>query len=77
MDMCHTAGLISLEQALDKILTQTQTVTHSERIPLTESAQRITAADITSPMNVPHLITLQWMDMVFVSLSGMGKPLCL
>lgn len=54
MDMCHTAGLISLEQALDKILTQTQTVTHSERIPLTESAQRITAADITSPMNVPH-----------------------
>lgn len=53
MDMCHTAGLISLEQALDKILTQTQTVTHSERIPLTESAQRITAADITSPMNVP------------------------
>lgn len=53
MDMCHTAGLISLEQALEKLLSQTQIMTGTENIPLTESAQRIASADIISPMNVP------------------------
>lgn len=53
MDMCHTAGLISLEQALEKLLSQTQAITCSETIPLTDSAQRITATDIISSINVP------------------------
>ncbi|EMI5491926.1 molybdopterin molybdotransferase MoeA [Providencia stuartii] len=53
MDMCHTAGLISLEQALEKLFSQTQTITCSETIPLTDATQRITATDIISPINVP------------------------
>lgn len=53
MDMCHTAGLISLEQALEKLFSQTQTITCSETIPLTDATQRIAATDIISPINVP------------------------
>ncbi|EKT58323.1 molybdopterin molybdotransferase MoeA [Providencia sneebia] len=53
MDACHTAGLISLEQALEKLLSNKQVMTGTESIPLTESTQRITATDIISPINVP------------------------
>ncbi|MDC9592537.1 molybdopterin molybdotransferase MoeA [Xenorhabdus sp. IM139775] len=53
MDHCHTSGLISLEQALEKLLAQTVPLTSRETINLTESADRITAADIISPINVP------------------------
>lgn len=53
MDICHTAGLISLEQALEKLLSHTITITKTECIPLTKSAQRITATDIISPINAP------------------------
>ncbi|HHR6029605.1 TPA: molybdopterin molybdotransferase MoeA [Providencia alcalifaciens] len=53
MDQCHTNGLISLELALEKLLSNTPTVTSTEIIPLTESAQRIIAEDLISPINVP------------------------
>ncbi len=53
MDQCHTNGLISLELALEKLLSNTATVTSTEIIPLTESAQRIVAEDLISPINVP------------------------
>ncbi|UBX47980.1 molybdopterin molybdotransferase MoeA [Providencia alcalifaciens] len=53
MDQCHTNGLISLELALEKLLSNTTTVTSTEIIPLTESAQRIIAEDLISPINVP------------------------
>ncbi|WP_237385324.1 molybdopterin molybdotransferase MoeA [Xenorhabdus sp. Sc-CR9] len=53
MDHCHTSGLISLEQALEKLLAQTVPLTSTETINLTESTGRITATDIISPINVP------------------------
>ncbi|AOM40746.1 molybdopterin molybdotransferase MoeA [Xenorhabdus hominickii] len=53
MDHCHTSGLISLEQALEKLLAQTAPLIVTETINLTESAGRITATDIISPINVP------------------------
>ncbi|MBD2815698.1 molybdopterin molybdotransferase MoeA [Xenorhabdus sp. Flor] len=53
MDHCYTSGLISLEQALEKLLTQTAPLTETETIHLTQSAGRITATDIISPINVP------------------------
>ncbi|MDC9589021.1 molybdopterin molybdotransferase MoeA [Xenorhabdus sp. XENO-10] len=58
MDHCHTSGLISLKQALEKLLAQTVPLTAiplvtTETINLTESTGRITATDIISPINVP------------------------
>ncbi|MQL48403.1 molybdopterin molybdotransferase MoeA [Photorhabdus khanii] len=53
MDHCHTSGLISLEQALEKLLTQVAPLTDTETVNLTQSSGRITAADIISPINVP------------------------
>ncbi|MEQ1967912.1 molybdopterin molybdotransferase MoeA [Xenorhabdus nematophila] len=53
MDHCHTSGLISLEQALEKLLAQTVPLTATEIINLNDSAGRITATDIISPINVP------------------------
>ncbi|CDH19667.1 molybdopterin biosynthesis protein, molybdenum incorporation step [Xenorhabdus bovienii str. kraussei Quebec] len=53
MDHCHTSSLISLEQALEKLLVQAVTLTQTEIISLTQSAGRITATDIISPINVP------------------------
>ncbi|WP_446469518.1 molybdopterin molybdotransferase MoeA [Xenorhabdus stockiae] len=53
MDHCHTSGLISLEQALEKLLAQTASLSETETISLMHSAGRITATDIISPINVP------------------------
>ncbi|HEC8325679.1 TPA: molybdopterin molybdotransferase MoeA [Providencia rettgeri] len=53
MDQCHTNDLISLDVALEKLLSQTKIVTDTEIIPLTSSAQRIIATDLISPINVP------------------------
>ena len=43
MDCYNTSDLISIEQALDKLLTQTSAITDREDIALTEAAGRITA----------------------------------
>ncbi|NHB91497.1 molybdopterin molybdotransferase MoeA [Photorhabdus cinerea] len=53
MDHCHTSELISLEQALEKLLAQTTPLTDTETVSLSQSAGRITATDIISPINVP------------------------
>ncbi|MCG3469641.1 molybdopterin molybdotransferase MoeA [Xenorhabdus bovienii] len=53
MDHCHTSVLISLEQALEKLLAQAVALTHTETISLMQAAGRITATDIISPINVP------------------------
>lgn len=53
MDSCHTSSLISLNDAIDKLLAQPQAVIGQEQISLTKAAGRITATDINSPINVP------------------------
>ncbi|MBW7983579.1 molybdopterin molybdotransferase MoeA [Enterobacillus tribolii] len=49
----NTSGLISLEQALEKLLTQTRPLQEFEEVPLTEAAGRITADAVVSPVDVP------------------------
>lgn len=53
MDNCPTAELISLEQALDQILSQLSPLQQSENVPLTAAVDRITAAAVNSPIDVP------------------------
>ncbi|MCW6623778.1 molybdopterin molybdotransferase MoeA [Yersinia ruckeri] len=53
MDHCNTPDLISLEQALKKMLSQVTQLTATESIPLTDAAGRMTATSVTSPINVP------------------------
>lgn len=55
MENTFTAGLISLQEALDKMLSQTSPLTQAktEWLPLTESAGRITASPVRSPVYVP------------------------
>ncbi|MDR0219729.1 MAG: molybdopterin molybdotransferase MoeA [Enterobacteriaceae bacterium] len=52
-DLHQTSGLISLEQALEKLLAQTAPLTKTETVDLIQSAGRITAKAIISPINVP------------------------
>ncbi|MGA9607487.1 MAG: molybdopterin molybdotransferase MoeA [Rouxiella badensis] len=55
MENTFTSGLISLQEALDKMLAQTAPLTNAatEWLPLTESAGRITASPVRSPIFVP------------------------
>ncbi len=53
MDHCHTSDLISLEQALEKMLSQIAPLQQSESIALTSAAGRITATPVVSPIDVP------------------------
>ncbi|CAI1541081.1 Molybdopterin molybdenumtransferase [Serratia quinivorans] len=53
MDHCHTSDLISLEQALEKMLSQLSPLQQTESIALTAAAGRITAAPVISPIDVP------------------------
>ncbi|AYM89628.1 molybdopterin molybdotransferase [Serratia sp. 3ACOL1] len=53
MDHCHTSDLISLEQALEKMLSQIAPLQQSESIALTNAAGRITATPVVSPIDVP------------------------
>ncbi|KFK95638.1 MULTISPECIES: molybdopterin molybdotransferase MoeA [unclassified Serratia (in: enterobacteria)] len=53
MDHCHTSDLISLEQALETMLSQVAPLQESESIALTNAAGRITAAAVISPLDVP------------------------
>ncbi|ORM68990.1 molybdopterin molybdotransferase, partial [Mixta gaviniae] len=48
-----TAGLISLEDARQKMLAQLTPLTDSERLSIYRAAGRITAAPVVSPLNVP------------------------
>jgi len=55
MENTFTSGLISLQEALNKMLSQTAPLTQDETewLPLTESAGRITASPVRSPVFVP------------------------
>lgn len=53
MDCSHTAGLISIEQALEKMLHYRAAISECEKIPLAQASGRITAQAIISPLNVP------------------------
>ncbi|MDU3888475.1 MAG: molybdopterin molybdotransferase MoeA [Serratia liquefaciens] len=53
MDHCHTSDLISLEQALEKMLSQISPLQQTESIALTAAAGHITAAPVISPIDVP------------------------
>lgn len=53
MDHCNTSDLLSLEQALTKMLSQVTPLQATEIVPLTDAAGRITACAITSPIAVP------------------------
>ncbi|WON78106.1 molybdopterin molybdotransferase MoeA [Serratia sp. UGAL515B_01] len=53
MDHCHTSDLISLEQALEKMISQISPLQQSESIALSLAAGRITAEPVISPINVP------------------------
>ncbi|CNI39233.1 MULTISPECIES: molybdopterin molybdotransferase MoeA [Yersinia] len=53
MDHCNTSDLLSLEQALTKMLSQVTPLQATEIIALTDAAGRITASAITSPIAVP------------------------
>lgn len=48
-----TAGLISLEQAQEKMLAQLEPIRDSLRVSLADAVSRITAEPVTSPVNVP------------------------
>lgn len=49
----HTSSLISLQEALDKLLAAPAATTGTETVALTDAAGRITAAPVISPINVP------------------------
>ena len=55
MDHCHTSDLISLEQALEKMLGQIAPLQQTESVALTAAAGRITAAPVVSPLDVPPI----------------------
>lgn len=48
-----TSGLLALEQALQRMLALVSPLTQTETVSLEQAAGRITAADITSPLDVP------------------------
>ncbi|WP_192458499.1 molybdopterin molybdotransferase MoeA [Musicola keenii] len=48
-----TSGLLSLEQALQKMQAQVSPLTATEIVALSQAAGRITAVPVTSPVNVP------------------------
>lgn len=54
MDHCHTADLISLEQALDNMLSRVTPLDDTEAVALTDAAGRITATPVISPLWAGH-----------------------
>ena len=52
-DCCSAPGLISLEQALDSLISTIKPVTDIEQVSLEESLDRTIARDVISPINVP------------------------
>lgn len=69
MDHSNTSDLLSLEQALTKMLSQVTPLQATETVALTEAAGRITASAITSPIAVPLSPTPRWTDMPCVVMS--------
>ncbi|WP_099075060.1 molybdopterin molybdotransferase MoeA [Proteus alimentorum] len=53
MSQCHVSGLLSLDEALEKLLEKPLAITNTLNIPLNNAADYILSEDITSPLNVP------------------------
>lgn len=53
MDDCHSSALISLEQALQKMLAQITPLQQTQSLELSKAVGRITATPVISPINVP------------------------
>lgn len=53
MSQCHVSGLLSLDEALEKLLKKPLAITNTLNIPLNNAADYILSEDITSPLNVP------------------------
>ncbi|CAI0775418.1 Molybdopterin molybdenumtransferase [Serratia proteamaculans] len=70
MDHCHTSDLISLEQALEKMLSQLSPLQQTESIALTAAAGRITAAPVISPIDVPRSPIRRW------TVTPCASPIC-
>lgn len=53
MGCCNAPGLMPLEDAINQLLNSVKPLTHTESVQLELSLDRILAADITAPINVP------------------------
>ena len=52
-DSCATPGLITVEQAIDRILSSVTAVTETESVEILDGLNRVLAEDISSTINVP------------------------
>lgn len=52
-DCCATPGLITVEQAIDKILSSATAVSEAETVEILDALNRVLAEDISSTINVP------------------------
>ena len=52
-DSCATPGLITVEQAIDKILSSATAVTETLSVDILDALNRVLAEDISSTINVP------------------------
>ncbi|SPZ02637.1 molybdopterin biosynthesis protein [Proteus mirabilis] len=53
MSQCQVSGLLSLDEALEKLLEKPVAITDTLSIPLHKAAGYILSEHITSPLNVP------------------------
>ena len=72
----YTSSLISLQEALDKLLATPAAITGTETIALTDAAGRITATPVISPINVPPFDNSAMDGYGFRLSDWDGKPRC-
>lgn len=53
VDCCSTPGLLTVEQAIDKILSQAKAVEQSESVNILDALNRVLAEDLQSTIDVP------------------------
>ena len=66
MSQCQVSGLLSLDEALEKLLEKPVAITDTLSIPLHKAAGYILSEHITSPLNYLLSIILPWMVTVYV-----------
>uniref|UniRef100_UPI00402AF5C2 hypothetical protein n=1 Tax=Edwardsiella tarda TaxID=636 RepID=UPI00402AF5C2 len=66
MDCSTPPDLLSLQQALERLLSAAQPISESEDVALGEAVGRISAQPIVSPLNVPPSPIRRWMVMPYV-----------
>ncbi|WFO10272.1 molybdopterin molybdotransferase MoeA [Edwardsiella ictaluri] len=70
--MLYPPDLLSLQQALDRLLNDTQPIADDEEVSLTDAAGRISAQPIVSPLDVPPFANAA-MDGYAVRLADLGS----